>query len=149
VGAEHRRGFTLVELLIVVTVLGLLASVTVPRFRTPARDSREAALLFQLTEVRTAVARYRSQHEAGWSGVFATQLTVATDARGLPGTGCGPYLPHGFPRNPINGSTRVKEVTAMPAAPDDSTGWLLELPSAEVRANVGGLAPSGKAYFDL
>jgi prepilin-type N-terminal cleavage/methylation domain-containing protein len=147
--AVSRRGFTIVELLIVVVVLGLLTSVTVPRFQTPARDSREAALLFHLTEVRTAVERYRAQHEPRWPGVFATQLTIATDARGVPGPGCGPYLPHGFPRNPINGSARVKEVTELPAAPDDTTGWLLEIPSGEVRANVAGIAPSGKAYFDL
>jgi hypothetical protein len=37
----------------------------------------------------------------------------------------------------------------LPAVPDDTTGWLLEIPSGEVRANVAGIAPSGKAYYDL
>jgi hypothetical protein len=51
--------------------------------------------------------------------------------------------------NPPNGDARVEEVTAMPAAPDGTSGWLLAIPSGEVRANVSGLAPSGKSYFDL
>jgi prepilin-type N-terminal cleavage/methylation domain-containing protein len=144
-----REGFTLVELLIVVTVLGILAGVTVPHFRSPVRDSREAALLFNLTEVRTAIERYRAQHDDSWPVVFSTQLTISTEASGLPGSRYGPYLRHGVPRNPINESPLVKEVVVMPSVPDDTTGWLLAISSGEFRANVSGTAPSGKAYYDL
>jgi prepilin-type N-terminal cleavage/methylation domain-containing protein len=144
-----REGFTLVELLIVVTVLGILAGVTVPHFRSPVRDSKEAALLFNLTEVRTAIERYRAQHDDSWPVVFSTQLSITTSAKGLPGSGCGPYLRHGFPANPVNESALVREVVLMPAEPDDTTGWLLAITTGEFRANLSGIAPSGKAYFDL
>jgi general secretion pathway protein G len=144
-----REGFTLVELLIVVTVLGILAGVTVPHFRSPVRDSKEAALLFNLTEVRTAIERYRAQHDDSWPVVFSTQLTISTEASGLPGSRYGPYLRHGVPRNPINESPLVKEVVVMPSVPDDTTGWLLAISTGEFRANVSGTAPSGKAYYDL
>jgi type II secretory pathway pseudopilin PulG len=141
--------FTLVELLIIVAVLGILAGVAVPRFGSPIRDSREAALLFNLTEVRTAIERYRAQHDDSWPAVFGTQLTISTDGRGLPGVQYGPYLRHGFPANPVNESRQVREVVLMPAEPDDSSGWLLSILTGEFRANVSGIAPSGKAYFDL
>jgi prepilin-type N-terminal cleavage/methylation domain-containing protein len=144
-----RRGFTLVEILIVVTILGVLAGVAVPRFRSPVRDAQEAALLFNLTEVRTTIERYRAQHDPAWPIVFGTQLTICTDANGLPGTRYGPYLRHGFPTNPVNDSALVKEVVAIPTTPDDTTGWVLVITTGEFRANVSGMAPSGKAYYDL
>ena len=151
--SRYRRGpaggFTLLELLLVVTILGILGGVAAPHFRSPVRDCKEAALLFNLTEVRTAIERYRAQHDAAWPVVFATQLTIATRPNGLPGAGCGPYLRHGFPLNPVNGSALVKEVVTMPDGPDGSSGWVLALSNHEFRANVVGIAPSGKAYFDL
>lgn len=142
-------GFTLVELLLVVTILGILGGVAAPHFRSPVRDCKEAALLFNLTEVRTAVERYRAQHDSTWPALFATQLVIMTRPNGLPGPGCGPYLRHGFPINPVNDSALVKEVVTMPSEPDGSSGWLLALSNHEFRANVPGIAPSGKAYFDL
>lgn len=142
-------GFTLIELLLVVTILGILGGVAAPHLRSPVRDCKEAALLFNLTEVRTAIERYRAQHDASWPVVFATQLTIATRPNGLPGAGFGPYLRHGFPVNPVNELSLVKEVVTMPAQPDGTSGWLLALSNHEFRANVAGLAPSGKAWFDL
>jgi prepilin-type N-terminal cleavage/methylation domain-containing protein len=147
--AAADRGFTLIELLIVVAVLGVLAGVAVPHFNSPVRDCEEAALLFNLTEVRTAIQRYRAQHDDSWPVLFSTQLTITTDATGLPGTRYGPYLRRGFPANPVNENPLVKEVVLMPAAPDETTGWLLSITSGDFRANVAGIAPSGKAYFDL
>jgi len=142
-------GFTLIELLLVVTILGILGGIAAPHLRSPVRDCKEAALLFNLTEVRTAIERYRVQHDANWPVVFATQMTIATRPSGLPGPGCGPYLRHGFPINPVNESALVKEVVTMPASPDGSSGWLLAISNHEFRANVAGTAPSGKAWFDL
>jgi prepilin-type N-terminal cleavage/methylation domain-containing protein len=143
------QGFTLIELLLVVTILGILGGVAAPHLRSPVRDCKEAALLFNLTEVRTAIERYRAQLDETWPILFATRLTIATRPNGLPGPDCGPYLRHGFPVNPVNESALVKEVVVMPAAPDGSSGWLLVLSNHELRANITGIAPSGKAYFDL
>jgi uncharacterized membrane protein len=58
-------------------------------------------------------------------------------------------LRHGFPTNPVNDSALVKEVVAIPTTPDDTTGWVLVITTGEFRANVSGMAPSGKAYYDL
>lgn len=141
-------GFTLVELMIAVVILGILSAVAVPNFGSPVRDSKEAALLFDLVAIRTALERFKAQHDQTYPVVFAAQLTIATDKAGLPGTTYAPYLPHGFPRNPISGDANVREVVTMPDAPDDSTGWIYALTTGEFRANVSGTAPSGKYYFD-
>jgi prepilin-type N-terminal cleavage/methylation domain-containing protein len=102
------RGFTLIELLIVVSILGILAGVTVPHFTSPISDSKEAALLFTLTELCTLIESYRAQHDPAWPVVFGTQLLIRTDASGLPGTRYGPYLRRGFPANPVSENALVK-----------------------------------------
>ena len=41
---KNQQGFTLVELLIVVIILGILAAVVIPQFNSAANESREAAV---------------------------------------------------------------------------------------------------------
>ncbi len=53
-----RRAFTLVEILIVVVILGILASIVVPKFTNAVEQSSETATLDQLDKVRRALAVY-------------------------------------------------------------------------------------------
>jgi type II secretion system protein G len=56
------RGFTLVEILIVVVILGILSAIVVPQFSHATQDSKEQATLSQLRHLRNAVAVYGLQH---------------------------------------------------------------------------------------
>lgn len=51
-GPPRQRGFTLVELLIVVIILGMLAAMVVPRFSNAASDTKVGALPGNLSLVR-------------------------------------------------------------------------------------------------
>lgn len=53
-----RKAFTLVEILIVVVILGILASIVVPKFTNAVEQSSETATLDQLEKVRRAVSVY-------------------------------------------------------------------------------------------
>ncbi len=147
-------GFTLVELLIVVIILGILAAVVIPQFQSVTAEAKESALRSDLATVRQAISLYRVQHDevypgqGGWSE-FVTQLTTGTDAGGAPGTKYGPYLRNGFPTNAVTGTTAGKTVTTMPATPSGSEAWVYCTTNGELRANVAGVAPSGDLYFDL
>ncbi len=50
-----RKGFTLIEILIVVVILGILAAVVIPQFNSAAAESREAAAGSNLATVRQAI----------------------------------------------------------------------------------------------
>jgi prepilin-type N-terminal cleavage/methylation domain-containing protein len=109
VGSQQReRGFTLVELLIVVIILGILSAIVVPQFNVSTRDAKEAALDANLSVLRTAIAMYQAQHSnypgattavpgagvtcsspgvastgtAGTAQAVIDQLTLATDSNG-------------------------------------------------------------------
>lgn len=54
----RRRGFTLVEILIVVVILGILASIVVPQFASATSDAQRIGTFDQLQKIRKALAIY-------------------------------------------------------------------------------------------
>lgn len=152
-----RNGFTLVELLIVVIILGILAAIVIPQLSTSSDEAKESTLVTDIQMMRNAIDLYRVQHKDLYPGTisgqpswdnFVMHMTTATDADGNSGTDFGPYLRTGIPRNPVNDLDTGTEGT-IPSAPDDSTGWYYDAATGEFRANSSGTGPSGIDYFDL
>jgi prepilin-type N-terminal cleavage/methylation domain-containing protein len=68
--SKPRRGFTLVELAVVVVIIGVLAAFGVPRFLQSVERSKAAEAFAYLSAVRTAQERYQARE-----GKYATVLT--------------------------------------------------------------------------
>jgi len=157
-GRRGKKGFTLVELLIVVIILGILAAIVIPQFGNASTEAKESNLMTNLAALRGAIELYKVQHQEVWPGSIAgsaswanlvTHLTTATDVTGASGSDYGPYLRTGVPRNPLNG-LNTGTVGTIPAAADDSTGWYYDDSNGEIRANSSGAGPStGINYFDM
>lgn len=64
----NARGFTLIELMIVVAILGVLASVAVPKLASTIHKSHAAMTLGNLAAMRSAIGMYVTNHE----GTFPT-----------------------------------------------------------------------------
>src|SRR5688572_15997918 len=55
-------GFTLVEILIVIIILGILATIVVPQFIGASQDARRSSLGSQIQTLRAQIDLYRLQH---------------------------------------------------------------------------------------
>lgn len=112
-----KRGFTLVEILIVVIILGILAAIVIPQFTNASTEARENSLRSLLQTIRSQVELYKLQHgdiyptdDGAVDGTWDwTKLTGRTNQAGtvMPDGGdpasypFGPYL-QSTPVNPLN-----------------------------------------------
>ena len=143
-----RRGFTLIEVLMVVTALAIIAGVVVPQVTTVIDDAKNSAMLKDLREVTMAIERYRMDHAGSPPDLIQNdtlvQLIQKTDADGNIGTGAqqiyGPYLPE-IGKNPLNGVARVFRVnSAPPSSLSTRVGWVYHPASGQIWAGLFGEA---------
>lgn len=74
----RKKGFTLLELMIVVIIVGILASLAMPRFIKAANKAREAEALSALGAIRSSQLRYYMEHTEYYaSGADITGLDVS------------------------------------------------------------------------
>ena len=53
------RAFTLIEMIVVITIMGVLLSIALPQYRVALMQSREAALKEDLFRLRDAIDQYQ------------------------------------------------------------------------------------------
>jgi general secretion pathway protein G len=128
---RKNKGFTLVEILIVVIILGILAAIVIPQFTEASNDARQSSLSSDLQTVRSQIELYKVQHldtvpdaTVGEGTLFVQKMTSQTDYLGAVGAGTlGPYLQK-FPTNPFNSKNTVRIGGA--AAGANTHGWYFE-----------------------
>jgi general secretion pathway protein G len=117
----HKGGFTLVEILIVVIILGILAAIVIPQFTSASQDARKNSLTSQLQTLRSQIELYKLQHHDPLPSTLVgstpswDQLINKTNNAGGTGTTTafpfGPYL-QSAPTNSLNGQSAMLVVAA-------------------------------------
>jgi general secretion pathway protein G len=119
---KGNKGFTLIEILIVVIILGILAAIVIPQFTNASRDAKQSALVTMVQSMRSQIALFKLQHNdflpgaaplvgnggAFNSATFWSQMTEYTSVTGTFVVGGpkdatyahGPYM-QSIPKNPL------------------------------------------------
>ena len=142
------KGFTLVEILIVVVILGILAAIVIPQFTSASEAANLSSATTQLQSIRSQLELYQLQHNGNYppstsSDAFWEQLTSETDDLGTvvtDGSGFGPYLPKRV-QNPLNNNssdivTVADTATTFAASGSNTAGFAYQASTGEIRAFV-------------
>ena len=70
---RNNKGFTLIELMIVVVIIGILAAIAIPKFNAVSKNAKQAEAGPVMKQICTLAATYEDQY-----GGAATGLTGAT-----------------------------------------------------------------------
>lgn len=150
------KGFTLVEILIVVVILGILAAIVIPQFTSASESAKASSLVTQLQTIRSQLELYQLQHNGAYPGVdasnafvssadFWADLTGETNIDGTVATAAstkvyGPYLQKEI-TNPFTDSEVIVSSTTSPL-PDTgggaaaTNGFIYNPVTGEIKASI-------------
>ena len=165
---KKQAGFTLIEMLIVVLLLGILAMLIIPQISVSTDDAMLNTLQSNLGSMRNAVELYYHQHAGTYPGAndnlgvatalpataaiaFVEQLTQYTDINGHVAAVkdathiYGPYLKSlTLPTNPYNNSSAIlcdateTDITVRASGVSLVEGWKFYTQTGALLANDGG-----------
>jgi general secretion pathway protein G len=140
---SNRKGFTLVEILIVVIILGILAAIVIPQFTNASSDARTSALESTLQTLRSQIQLYKLQHGDALPNLTTSWAAfTGTTTYGNPAQTFGPYM-QAAPTNPENGNTNVVDSTSGPGATVASCGFVYDFNSGNGSGQIYGTDTSG------
>ena len=98
----NQKGFTIMELVVVIIILGVLVAIALPRYFALADDAQQAACLANMKSIEAAIMMEYSDQLLG--GAAVTLANIVTQYNGDPGSF---FVTNTAPREPAGGSYTV------------------------------------------
>jgi general secretion pathway protein G len=115
---RKQKGFTLIELVVVVMILGILAAVAAPKLLNTSSTAADNGLKQTLGVVRDAVERFAAEHGGKLPGDAGTEADLKADLL--------PYLRGTFPKCPVAGANdfiAISTTAGTTTVADNTKSW--------------------------
>lgn len=129
----NRKGFTLIELVTVIVILGILSAVALPAYLDYRTEARKAACKGALGALRAGIANfyaYKATDAGGGTPTYPTITELST---------VGTVMLDGVPDNPFDTDTTKNNVVASTATKGTvsgtSGGWAYNASNGQIWAN--------------
>jgi prepilin-type N-terminal cleavage/methylation domain-containing protein len=143
---RHRTGFTLIELVVVILILGILAGVGAPKLFSTSGLATENGCKQTLSIIRDGIELYAADND----GDFPPLTGNGTGGAGDFHAKMKDYIRGKFPSSPVGvGNNLIKAGTGSPMTPDGTTGWMYNQSTGEFICNSTDPTPSdGSVTYD-
>lgn len=105
INTSRKAGFTLVEIMIVVAIIGLLAAIAIPNFVRARTESQTQACVNNLRQIDGAIQQWALENNQGPAAVVAAADVTPYLGRGAAGQ---------FPACPAGGNYTLVDVATPP-----------------------------------
>ena len=144
----RRRGFSLIELVIVIVIIGIIGAIAVPRMSRAATGAADSSLTADLNVLRTAIDLYQAEHGGSYPSFasFVDQLTTYTNDAGATNATktttyiYGPYIREipSIKVGPLKGLSTVSNTV------EDGSAWYYNETTGVIRANYASTVLDGR-----
>jgi len=138
---RRRGGFTLIELVVVVMIIGVLVAIAAPKMLNMMGEATDNAARQSLSMLRDAIERYAAQNNGNYPSGTADEIKTALLQ----------YLRGPFPKCPVGTGAPNDTLTVStgdPLVSDNAGGWMYNATTGEIIINSTETSQDGATTYD-
>ena len=136
---RKQKGFTLVELVVVVMIIGILVAIAAPKMVNITGDATDNSVRMSLNVVRDAIETFASQN----AGSYPDDTNDAAFKAAIK-----PYVRGNFPASLVGTNDNTVTISAAdPLVADGATGWMYNGTTGEFIINSTVVSQDGSTTY--
>ena len=145
---KNLRGFTLIELAVVVMILGILAAIAAPRLLGASHQATDNGARQSLGVVRNAIDQYTTEHAGVLPGADGQELTFKTDIKNYLRGQDFPTCPVAAKNNAVRMMSGSGSIVSSISGTETTYSWVYQFGMGDFHINSNAPTNDGSTTYD-